>query len=308
MVRSGGRGVLVPGAEPHDQAEKRYAAELYRQAFGPIARVLENRRWSRVIFVADAPVLGAPIPALIDSSGERLLMRYPVSTAVSLLQSRHTHADQDPRRRLLVVGDPLRDGERRLIPPDGGEYGPLLFARQEAGAVARQHKGSLLLSGLQAREADVKRTIGQFGALHFATHGVLSEDGGLQSGLVLATEPEDSGEDGLLQAWEIAGLRLSARIAVLSACETARGDEQAGEGLIGLAWAFQAAGCPNVIASLWNVDDAATRDIMTAFYRELRRGRKSEDALRAAMLRVRATDPYKSPYYWAAFQSIGVPD
>ena len=96
---------------------------------------------------------------------------------------------------------------------------------------------------------------------------------------------------------------LSAHLAVLSACETGRGQAKGGEGLMGLAWAFRAAGVPAVVASQWQVDDAATKQLMVAFYKELKAGRRKDDALRTAMLAVQKEHP--SPYYWAAFELIG---
>ncbi|HLJ09781.1 MAG TPA: CHAT domain-containing protein, partial [Planctomycetaceae bacterium] len=98
---------------------------------------------------------------------------------------------------------------------------------------------------------------------------------------------------------------LSADLAVLSACQTAEGDERLGEGLMGLAWAFQAAGCPNVVASLWNIDDEATQQIMVEFYKALRGNKRIDDAMRSAMLSVRASARTSSPYFWAGFQILG---
>ena len=109
----------------------------------------------------------------------------------------------------------------------------------------------------------------------------------------------------MLRAWEIATVPLAARVAVLSACQTGQGDESLGEGLVGLAWAFQGAGCPNVVASLWNVDDASTQELMVAFYRGLRKGEPLETALRQAALETRRKPGYASPYYWAPFELIG---
>src|SRR5205085_7778557 len=91
----------------------------------------------------------------------------------------------------------------------------------------------------------------------------------------------------------------------LSACETGRGQLRGGEGLMGLAWAFRAAGCPSVIASQWQVDDAATASLMDRFYKALRTGKPKDEALRAAMLSVRGEPGHGHPYYWAAFQVFG---
>jgi len=98
---------------------------------------------------------------------------------------------------------------------------------------------------------------------------------------------------------------VSARLVTLSACDTGRGQESASEGVIGLAWAFRAAGCPSVVASQWSVDDAATGRLIVSFYNHLYEGRAKDDALRLAMLEVIKDRDHLNPFYWAAFQVIG---
>ena len=93
-----------------------------------------------------------------------------------------------------------------------------------------------------AREDLVKREAGKAKILHFATHGMLDNGSPMYSHLVLA--PGGTNEDGLLEAWELMQLDLKAELAVLSACETARGRIGAGEGMIGLSWAMFIAGVP----------------------------------------------------------------
>ncbi len=91
---------------------------------------------------------------------------------------------------------------------------------------------------------------------------------------------------------------------VLSACQTAAGQAQGGEGLIGLTRAFQYAGARAVAASLWNVNDRATAELMVRFHRHLRAGEPRDQALRAAQLEL-IRDPVFAPFHWAAFQLYG---
>ena len=104
---------------------------------------------------------------------------------------------------------------------------------------------------------------------------------------------------------------------VLSACNSGLGQEQGGEGLIGLTRAFQYAGARSVAATLWSVADATTAALMIRFYQHLRDGKPKDEALRAAQLELihgpvevekdgRTLEKDASaPYYWAAFQIIG---
>src|SRR5262249_45223690 len=98
-----------------------------------------------------------------------------------------------------------------------------------------------------AREDLVKREAGNARILHFATHGMLDNASPMYSHLVLAQGGPN--EDGLLEAWELMQLDLKAELAVLSACETARGRIGAGEGMIGLSWAMFIAGVPSIVVS-----------------------------------------------------------
>src|SRR6185295_13830918 len=92
-------------------------------------------------------------------------------------------------------------------------------------------------------------------------------------------------QDGFLRLNEIYNLKLGADLVVLSACQTALGKEIRGEGLVGLTRGFMYAGAPRVVASLWNVNDRATAELMRRFYRAmLSEGMRPAAALRAAQL------------------------
>ncbi|HEU0253995.1 MAG TPA: CHAT domain-containing protein, partial [Pyrinomonadaceae bacterium] len=113
-------------------------------------------------------------------------------------------------------------------------------------------------------------------------------------------------QDGFLQLHDVYNLKLSADLVVLSACQTALGKDVRGEGLVGLTRGFMYAGAPRVVASLWQVDDAATADFMREFYAAmLTEGKRPAEALRAAQLRLSKQTQWSSPYYWAAFTLQG---
>jgi CHAT domain-containing protein len=144
--------------------------------------------------------------------------------------------------------------------------------------------------------------------LHFATHGVLDRRFPLDSGLVLSApaKPADGLENGILQAWEIfERVRIDADLVALSACDTGLGREMGGEGLISLARAFQYAGARTVAASLWEIGDRSTTELMVRFYEGLKRGRPKDEALQAAEVALLRVPSSRHPYYWAAFQLNG---
>ena len=128
----------------------------------------------------------------------------------------------------------------------------------------------------------------------------------MYSALVLAQAGE-ANEDGLLEAWEIAQLHLNADLVVLSACETAGGRIGAGEGLIGLSWAFFLAGAPTTVASQWSVESRSTAQLMVEFHRQLSLPEKAgtAEALRRAALKLMRRKDTAHPFYWAGFVVVG---
>ena len=109
--------------------------------------------------------------------------------------------------------------------------------------------------------------------VHFATHGILDATRPERSGLVLSLVDADGRpRDGVLRLNDIFGMSLSAELVVLSGCETGLGRQVRGEGLVGLTRAFMYAGAPRVVSSLWRVDDQATAQLMTRFYRHMLAG------------------------------------
>jgi CHAT domain-containing protein/Tfp pilus assembly protein PilF len=182
----------------------------------------------------------------------------------------------------------------------------LPFSRYEADSViALTPKGT----GLKAtdfnasRDLALSQQLSQYRIVHFATHGLLNSERPELSGLVFSLiDQKGKPQDGFLRLHEIYNLQLNADLVVLSACETGLGKEIKGEGLIGLTRGFMYSGAPRVVASLWNVDDLATAELMKLFYqRMLKDGLTAGAALRAAQLEFSRQKRWASPYFWAGF-------
>jgi tetratricopeptide (TPR) repeat protein len=215
----------------------------------------------------------------------------------------------------------------------GGDWHSLPEAKKEIEdlAVLFQHAGIpfIIDSGIVASEETFKTlSVRRPKILHVATHGFFlpekeknpdtsnrlntgdifsfQQNSMFRSGLILAGgnhawrgRPVAGREDGILTAYEIAQLDLSGTdMVVLSACETALGDVQGNEGVIGLQRAFKLAGVKQLILSLWQVPDKETTELMILFYQGLIKGQSAWMALRDAQLKMRGENP---PYYWAAF-------
>jgi CHAT domain-containing protein len=185
-----------------------------------------------------------------------------------------------------------------LANPDGS----LPAASREVRELARIRAGSTALDGAQATKARFLSLAGQFPDVHLATHGVLDAEHPERSYLLMAGTDEDSRR---LSIAEIASLSLGRNgMAVLSACETALGEQVPGAALTTLAAAFSQAGAQSVVASLWKVNDETTRHFMVAFHRALSTAGRAA-ALQQAQLAVLRTQATAHPFYWAPFILIG---
>lgn len=124
-----------------------------------------------------------------------------------------------------------------------------------------------------------------------------------------ANQPEaNSKDDGYLTALEVAKLDWQGtEMVVISACESGKGDIQAGEGVYGLKRAIAVAGARSSLLSLWKVDDAATAAFMQSFYQRLKDGEGRAEALAATQqeFRQHPMGSWRHPYVWAAFQLSG---
>ncbi len=163
--------------------------------------------------------------------------------------------------------------------------------------------GGTAVTGPLANEANFKANATDYGVLHLAMHAFTDEDNPMVSGLIFS-DSED-GEDGVLRAYELQGMKLNAQLAVLSACNTGSGKLEKGEGIMSLGRSFRRAGVPNILMSLWQVDDEATRQIMANFYTHLKAGQPTDAALRQAKLDYLENGRKTFPFYWSAFVFMG---
>jgi CHAT domain-containing protein len=229
----------------------------------------------------------------------------------------HPHTPRIPVRSGPANGaasGPLPAGQPRPasdLTRSSGETGVsrfdrLVFTRREAQAIQALAgtTGALLALDFDANRARALQTdLQQYRIVHFATHGLLNSVHPDLSGLVLSlVDREGRPQDGFLRSHDIYNLRLGADLVVLSACRTALGEEIRGEGLVSLVRGFMYAGAPRVIATLWDVSDDATAELMRRFYAGMiGDGMAPAAALRAAQVWMSQHPRWNAPYYWAGF-------
>lgn len=283
----------------------------------------------RIVALPDGVLNAVPFELLsaADNAYRPLIGEYAVSASPSLVYIEAAgHLRQGGAgANLLAVADPVYGAPEKFAGASADEvraatrssrfmdyFQPLPETRSEAEAISKMFAGQKvqMLAGEQALESRVKQAdLAQFGFLHFATHGILGHEvpGIGEPALVLGRE---EGEDGFLTASEVGRLKLDARLAVLSACNTGSGEFVTGEGVMGMSRAFLAAGSRAVVVSLWPVASKQTERLMVEFYRQLRTGLPAAEALRAAKLAAldqarKARSAETHPFYWAPFVLLG---
>jgi CHAT domain-containing protein/Tfp pilus assembly protein PilF len=298
-----------------DLTVKQPARRLYDLLIKPAEGGLRGVRKLRI--VPDGTLWNVPFQALHQGRGGYLLEQYAVSYAPSLSvlreMGRRASAlknSASTRATLLAMGNPALNGETETkvrVTRRDEPLSPLPDAEKEVSALGRLYgPGSRVLIGQQAQEATMKAEASKFKVLHFATHAILDDRNPLYSHILLSRTDNDQIEDGLLESWELMKLDLNAELAVLSACETARGHVAAGEGIIGMSWALFVAGSPAAVVSQWKVDSARSSELMIEFHRNLvqKRNVGKSEALRQAALKIFRSS-YNHPAYWAGFILIG---
>ncbi|MFL6212790.1 MAG: CHAT domain-containing tetratricopeptide repeat protein [Blastocatellia bacterium] len=188
----------------------------------------------------------------------------------------------------------------------GLRFQRLPFAWQEATMISRlvPAQERKLVLGFEANLATASsEELGQFRIIHFVTHGLIYGPYPQLYGIVLSLVDKDGhSQDGYLRLNEIYNLKLPVDLVVLSACQTALGKEIQGEGLIGLTRGFMYAGAARIVASLWNIDDRASSELMKLFYEFLLNQHMSPStALQAAQVAMWKDPRWRFPYFWAGF-------
>jgi len=259
----------------------------------------------RLVVIPDHGLHSVPFDALIAApvaGGSRALVeQFQVVHLPSPLFLAGLRATDGPTgaRGVLALsrGSPAVTEDRARLPR-------LRWVGAETRAVARRIPGSRRLTGRHATPGALLAGVTDgYAVLHVAAHARVDAALPARSAILLAPGPTES--PGILRLADIESRSLPFRLVVLSACSTAEGREDRGEGLRGPARAFLSAGSRSVVATAWEVGDRAAARQMRAFYAELARGAEVAEAL--ARVKRREIAAGRPPRDWAAFQLHGDP-
>jgi CHAT domain-containing protein len=281
--------------------EQAASAAIYDLMIRPILTHLGPQ--DKLVFVPDQALHGIPFAALFDKATRRYLLEDHVltvapSATLAIEAIEHSH-NLRSIPTALAIGNPTF---RKAL---GQQLSSLPQAEREAEEIAQVLPGSEVLLKESATKNRFLDAADRHEVIHFGGHAVINQEFPLLSYMVFA--PENPNSPGLLYAQYLYSVHFSqVHLAVLAACSTASGPTH-GEGVVSLARAFLAAGIPDVVASLWDVDDVATAKTFGGFYVNLRRGISSAEALRQAQLSL-LTSPeqqFRDIAAWAAFEHLG---
>jgi CHAT domain-containing protein/tetratricopeptide (TPR) repeat protein len=296
-------------------------SDLYGSLLQPLGEPVSSRQ--QLVLSPDGALNEVPFPALRTPDGQYLVEQRTVSHVSSGRDLLRGNTGVAPTLDLLLVANPKFDDEQvlqtsrrveRALRPQGFRqaFGALPGTAEEARIIPPLLAGTRRVLVEDGATESAVREARSPRVLHLATHGFFladrnrpppdplgrAEQGGMKSasenpmirsGLALAganyAHTVDSGDDGILTAWEVSGMSLQGTdLVVLSACETGLGEIVVGEGVQGLRRAFVQAGARNLVMSLWPVDDQVTRDLMERFYRGYGHGEPVAMALRKAQI------------------------
>ncbi|XP_067030788.1 tetratricopeptide repeat protein 28-like [Acropora muricata] len=264
---------------------------FYDAVIGPIVDLLESQ-FDELVIVSDGALCFTPWAATVESIRIRTV---PSLTSYQLISS--IPEGYHKKTGTLLVGNPcLNELEKPL--PD------LPYAQEEVEMIALI-LNTRPLTGREATKAEVVKRMSSVGLIHIAAHG-----DGKTGEIALSPNPGWTSKfpqktDYILKMSDVQAANLRARLVVLSCCHSGRGRILKGEGVVGIARAFLAAGARCVLISLWAIDDEATMVFMKSFYQHLKEGKTASAAVHQTMKSLRESEEFSEMRYWAPFQLIG---
>jgi CHAT domain-containing protein/tetratricopeptide (TPR) repeat protein len=284
---------FIQGVHNPLETENPAGRRLYDTLLAPAAGVLSKT--SKVIIVPDGPLYGLnfetlPVPG---APPHYWIEDATISVTPSLDLLSPARAARQASQSLLLIGNPVSPV---------AQYPTLDFAAQEIAGI-RQDLSTFRQVVREKADAEpgayARASPAEFTYIHFVAHAVANSEDPLESAVILS----NNGTDYKLRARDVLATPVHASLVTLSACRSAGARIYAGEGLVGLSWAFLQAGANNVIAGLWDVTDRSTAELMTRLYAGIARGDDPARALRDAKLAaIHSSDAYQKPYYWGPFE------
>ena len=285
--------------DTHDtQDEGSVSKTLYDVVIAPILQYIKG---TELIIVPDSSSFLIPYAALMDQHSRYLSETLRIRLAPSLTSLRllaECPEGYHSSSGALLVGNPWVETVRIK----GKKIQQLPSSEEEVQMI-----GKMLniepLTGKNATKDQVLSMLHSVSLVHIAAHG-RAETGQILLSPSLASSETPKEKDFLLTMADVLSKKLQAKLVVLSCCHSGRGKIKA-EGVVGIARAFLGAGARSVIASLWAIEDKATMEFMTNFYKHFVAGQSASESLNLTMKQMRKSDEFFAVKQWAPFVLIG---
>ncbi|MEX2369947.1 MAG: CHAT domain-containing protein [Bacteroidales bacterium] len=293
---------------------------FYETLVAPVLEMTESRE---ITFVPDGAIMYLPFESMITSRVDEEYINYrdlpyllyDVSVGYShssTLLFNERFRTKSPQSKVLAFApeyENLMDGSFPLVwnrqsNPDF--LMPLPGAEYEVDFISRTVPSDVFMD-YNATESNFKRLAPDYAVLHLAMHTIMNDENPMYSKLAFARDWNDTTQDHDLFTYEIYNMQLNAEMVVLSSCSSGYGKMQKGEGMMSMARGFIYAGCPSIVMTLWQVSDRSSAELMTGFYKNLKKGKSKKQALRQAKIDyIQSSDKLKAnPYFWSAFMMVG---
>lgn len=268
---------------------------LYNLLIQPVETELKNSKIKTLVFIPDGSLRNIPMAALYD--GEKYLVQ---KYAIAISPGLQLFTPKSLARQELTA---LAGGLSEIPKSEKDKFAALPNVVQELKSIKESGVSTVTLYNDQFTSIILEEKINAkpFEVVHLATHGQFSSNP--NETFILASDKRIKvGElDNLLKSREQKRTQ-PIELLVLSACETASGDNRAALGLAGVALS---AGARSTLASLWQIGDNSTASFIDEFYRQLMTGKTTAEALREAQVKMLATPEYSLPMYWAPYVLVG---
>ncbi len=268
----------------------RLSQKVYNWLIAPAEARLNSSKVTTLVFVLDGFLRNLPMAALHDGQ-HYLLEKYSVALSPGL----QLFPQGLERKKLGVLAAGLAEARQG--------FNSLPAVTGELKEVTTKLAAKILLNEQFTSDSLKKALDNQpFPIVHLATHGQFSSNPEETFLLTWSDRISILDFDRLFQKRRL-GILEPIELLVMSACQTAAGDNRATLGLAGFALR---SGAKSTIASLWSVNDESTANLMKEFYQQLNNPKLSKaEALRQAQLKIMANPLYQHPYFWAAFVLVG---
>ncbi|XP_067046336.1 tetratricopeptide repeat protein 28-like [Acropora muricata] len=282
---------VCKGVKKSFQSSNNPFKPFYDAIIGPIAEFLGPQD-DELVIVPDGALCFTPWAAVIESIRIRTV---PSLTSYQLILN--VPEGHHKKTGALLVGNPCLKELK-------GDWNDLPCAQKEVELIASILNTTPLV-GRQATKAEVMKQMSSVGLIHIAAHG-----NALTGEIALSPNPGWTSEfpqeeDFILKMSDVQAANIGARLVVLSCCHSGRGRMLKGEGVVGIARAFLAAGARSVLVALWAIEDEATMVFMKSFYQHLKEGKTASVAVHQSIKCLRLSKEFSEVRHWAPFQLIG---